>query len=50
MGFVGFGNVSESSPAGSEIPDSSVHSDFFVVMKKLSKRDSITKFKVLYRR
>ncbi|XP_046848611.1 E3 ubiquitin-protein ligase listerin-like isoform X2 [Xenia sp. Carnegie-2017] len=47
MGFVGFGNVSESSQAGSEIPDSSVHSDFFVVMKKLSKRDSITKFKAV---
>ena len=54
MGFVGFGDAGTSSdgsslqfvPASTELPDASVHSDFLVVMKKLSKRDAVTKLKV----
>lgn len=54
MGFVGFGDTSLSSdgsslqfvPASTEHPETSVHSDFLVVMKKLSKRDAVTKLKV----
>ncbi|XP_028412212.1 E3 ubiquitin-protein ligase listerin-like [Dendronephthya gigantea] len=55
MGFVGFGDAG-SSPDGSSLqfvpattdnPEASVHSDFLVVMKKLSKRDAVTKLKAV---
>jgi hypothetical protein len=53
-GFVGFSDTGISPdgsslqfvPASAEHPDASVHSDFLVVMKKLSKRDAVTKLKV----
>ena len=53
-GFVGFGDTGISPggsslqfvPASTEHPEASVHSDFLVVMKKLSKRDAVTKLKV----
>lgn len=54
MGFVGFGGTSLSPdgsswqfvPASTEHPETSANSDFLVVMKRLSKRDAVTKLKV----
>ena len=49
-GFVGFGAMSDLGyvPAtqGADDTDSSVDSDFRMVLRKLSKRDSTTKLKV----
>lgn len=52
-GFVGFGDVGSTSdgsslqfvPAGND-SDVLVHADFHVVMKKLTKRDALTRLKV----
>jgi hypothetical protein len=53
-GFIGFGDAGISHdgsslqfvPASAEHPEASVHPDFLLTMKKLSKRDAVTKLKV----